>query len=77
MSPKPWKLLLGSPEFCTGGVLIILGLAAWAAGIHALLASVLAPFGIGLILSEAAALTVRTARERVKVRAKVRSRRDE
>ena len=70
MSPKPWKLLLDSPEFCTGGVLIVLGLAAWAAGIHALLASVLAPFGIGLILSEVVTLTIRRTRERVKVRSR-------
>ncbi len=77
MSLQNWKRLLGCPEVCTGSVLIVLGFAAWAASIHALLASALAPFGVGLILSEAAALAIRTARERVKVRAKVRVRRDE
>ena len=70
MSPQNWKRLLGSPEVCTGSVLIVLGFTAWIAGIHALIATVLAPFGIGLILSEVVTLTVRKSRERIKVRSR-------
>lgn len=77
MSPKTWKLLLGSPEVCTGSVMIVLGLAAFLAGIHDLLAYALAPFGAGLILSEVVTLSIRRTHERVKVRTKVRVRRDE
>ncbi len=68
MSPKNWKPLLSSPEVWTGSVMIVLGLAAWIAGIHALLATVLAPFGAGLILSEVVTHSLRRTRERVKIR---------
>ncbi len=68
MFPQNWKPLLSSPEVWTGSVMIVLGLAAFLAGIHELLAYALAPFGAGLILSEVVTLSIRRAHERVKVR---------
>lgn len=70
MSPQNLKPLLSSPEVWTGGVLIVLGFAAFLAGIHDLLAYALAPFGVGLILCEIVTLSIHRAHERVKVRSR-------
>ncbi len=71
MTPTHWKkTLLASPEVRSGSVLIVLGLAAFAAGIHGDLAAALAPFGTGLILSEIASLGIQQTRQRVKLRAR-------
>ncbi len=71
MTPTHWKkTLFDSPEVRTGSVLIVLGLAAFAASIHGDIAAALAPFGAGLILSEIASLSIQRTRERVKVRAR-------
>ena len=64
------KTLLDSPEARTGSVLIVLGLAAFAAGLHGDIAAALAPFGAGLILSEIASLGIQQTRERIKLRAR-------
>ena len=62
------KSLLTSPEVWTGAGLTLAGAAALAFGMHGILAQALAPFGIGLILSEVLTKAARAARERAKVR---------
>lgn len=57
-----------STEVLTGVGLIVAGVAAQAAGLHDLFAQALVPFGIGMILSDAAGRAARAARERVAVR---------
>ena len=63
-----WKEMLSSPELWTGAVLTLAGVAALGLGVHGLLASALAPFGLGLILSDILTHAARAARERAKVR---------
>jgi len=62
------KKILTSPEVVTGLWLIVAGLLAQTAGIHNVLAIAMAPFGLGLILSELLTRFGRGARERVKIR---------
>ena len=57
-----------TPELLTGIGLVTAGLMALASGNHDLLSQSLAPFGGGLILSDAAGRLSRAARERVKIR---------
>lgn len=72
-----WKKnLLTSPEVWTGGGLVVAGIAALGMGAHSLPAQALAPFGIGLILSKILTGAAKAARDRAKVRVKVRVRRD-
>ena len=59
---------LWSSEILTGAGLIAMGLIAQAAGHHEMLAQAMAPFGVGLILSDALGRAGKAARERVKVR---------
>jgi hypothetical protein len=56
------------PEVVTGLWLIVAGVLAQTAGMHNVLAIAMAPFGLGLILSELLTRFGRGARERVKVR---------
>ncbi len=62
------KTLLTSPEVWTGTGLFTAGIFALAHGEHGILAQALAPFGIGLVLSEVLAKGAHAAHERVKVR---------
>ena len=64
-----WKKdLLTSPEVWTGTGLILAGIVALGLGAHGDSGQALAPFGIGLILSEVLTKAARAARERAKVR---------
>lgn len=67
------KSLLSSPEVWTGGGLILVGAACLGLGVHGVLVQALAPFGIGLILSEALSEAAKAGRDRIKIR----SRRDD
>ena len=62
------KLLLSSPEVWTGGGLVVAGLACLGLGVHGVLAQALAPFGVGLILSEALPHAAKAGRDRIRVR---------
>jgi hypothetical protein len=62
------KSLLTSTEVWTGGVLVLAGVGALGLGVHGILAQALAPFGIGLVLSDVLTKAARAARERAKVR---------
>lgn len=62
------KSLLTSTEVWTGGALVLAGLGALGLGIHGVLAQALAPFGLGLILSDALTKAARAARDRAQVR---------
>ena len=62
------KSFRASTETITGVVLIAAGLLAQAAGMHNILATALAPFGVGLILSDILTRFGRATRERVKIR---------
>ena len=62
------KALLSSTEVWTGASLVLAGLAALAIGVHGILAHALAPFGVGLILSDVVGKAAGAARERAKVR---------
>jgi hypothetical protein len=62
------KSLRGSTEIWTGLALIVVGLMVQLAGMHSVLAVALAPFGLGLILSDMLTRFGRATRERVKVR---------
>lgn len=64
-----WKKSLGtSTEVWTGLGLTLAGVAALGLGAHGILAQALAPFGIGLALSDVLTKAARAARQRVKVR---------
>jgi hypothetical protein len=64
-----WKKgLLTCTEVWTGAALLAAGVLAQAAGLHGVLAHALAPFGIGLILSDVLTKAGRAAHERVRVR---------
>lgn len=62
------KSLLTSTEVWTGGALVLAGIATLSLGVHGVLAQALAPFGIGLVLSDVLTKAARAARERAKVR---------
>lgn len=62
------KALLTSIEVWTGVSLVLAGLAALCLGIHSILAQALAPFGVGLILSDVVCKSTGAGRERDKVR---------
>jgi len=62
------KTLLTSTEVWTGVGLTLTGVLALGLGAHGVLAQALAPFGIGLVLSDILTKAARTARQRVKVR---------
>lgn len=62
------KSLRMSTEVITGLALIVVGLLVQAAGVHGVLAVAMAPFGLGLILSDMLTRVGKATRERVKVR---------
>ena len=62
-----FKSFFKSNELMVGGGLTVLGLLALAAGRHDLVSQAMAPFGIGLILSDALTRAGRATRETVKV----------
>lgn len=59
---------LQSTEVLTGTGMVVVGLGMMAAGMHGFLADALAPFGVGLILSDGIGRAAKAARERVRVR---------
>jgi len=65
MDVKSFRL---STEVWTGLALIVIGLLVQAAGLHSVLTVALAPFGLGLVLSDMLTRFGRATRERVKVR---------
>ncbi len=70
------KSLLTSTEVWTGAGLTLAGIATLALGAHGILAQAMAPFGIGLILSEILTKAAKAAKD-ARERAKVRVRRDD
>ncbi|MBV9848536.1 MAG: hypothetical protein JO250_02495 [Armatimonadetes bacterium] len=64
MNAKPFFM---STEVLAGAGLTVLGLLALAAGRHDMVSQALAPFGVGLILSDVLTRAGRAARETVKV----------
>ena len=62
------KSLLSSTEIVAGIGLIVVGASAQAAGMHDIFAVAMAPFGVGLILSDITSRAARATRDRVKVR---------
>jgi len=70
------KTLLTSTEVWTGVGLTLAGVAALGLGAHSVLAQALAPFGIGLVLSDVLTKAAKAARERVKVRVRRDDERD-
>ena len=64
MNKKPSIM---STEVLAGAGLTVLGLLALASGRHDMVSQAMAPFGIGLILSDALTRAGRAAREGVKV----------
>ena len=62
------KSLLTSPEVLTGAGLVVAGITALGLGVHNVFGQALAPFGIGLILSEVLTRAAKATRERAKVR---------
>lgn len=65
MENKP--SFLQSTEVLTGAGMIVVGLGMIGAGMHGFLADALAPFGVGLILSDGIGRAAKAARERVRV----------
>ncbi len=66
------KALLASTEVWTGVSLVLAGLVALGLGVHGILAHALAPFGVGLLLSDVFTKTTGSARA-----SKIRVRRDD
>lgn len=62
------KTLLTSTEVWTGVGLTLAGVTALGLGAQGVLAQALAPFGIGLVLSDVLTKAARAARQRAKVR---------
>jgi hypothetical protein len=62
------KPFLKSTEVMTGAGMIVVGLGMTAAGIHGFLSEALAPFGVGLIISDGVSRAANAARERLRVR---------
>ena len=62
------KSLRLSTEIMTGIAFIAIGLLTQAAHVHGLLAVAMAPFGVGLILSDVLTRFGKATRERVKIR---------
>lgn len=52
----------------TGAVMVVAGIGMLMAGLHGVLADALAPFGVGLMLSEGIGRAAKAASERLKVR---------
>ncbi len=57
-----------SNEVLTGVGMIVIGLGMMAAKMHGFLAEAMAPFGVGLILSDGLSRAAKAARDRVRVR---------
>ena len=62
------KTLRSSTEVWTGLGLIVAGLTALCLGVHGILALALAPFGVGLILSDVVGSAAQQARAKVRLR---------
>jgi len=62
------KTLRSSTEVWTGLGLIVAGLTALCLGVHGILALALAPFGVGLILSDVVGSAAQQARAKVRIR---------
>lgn len=62
------KSFLQSTEVLTGVGMVVIGLGMMAAHMHGFMAEALAPFGVGLILSDGFSRAAKAARERVRVR---------
>ena len=62
------KALLTSTEVWTGAGLVVAGIIALGMGIHNVLGQALAPFGIGLILSEILTRAAKASRDKAKIR---------
>ncbi|MEO7716938.1 MAG: hypothetical protein ABIY70_12105 [Capsulimonas sp.] len=62
------KSLLSSTEIMSGLGLVIVGVSAQLSGMHDIFAVAMAPFGVGLILSDMISRAAKSTRERVKVR---------
>ena len=62
------KTLRSSTEVWTGLGLIAAGLTALCLGVHGILALALAPFGVGLILSDVVGSAAQQARAKVRIR---------
>lgn len=63
-----FKSFLSSTEVLSGFGLIVAGLGAHVMGFHDVFAQALAPFGVGMILSDGISRAAKTTRERVRVR---------
>ena len=64
-----WKKhLLTSTEVWTGACLTLAGVIALGLGMHGVLVQAMAPFGVGLALSDVLTKAAKDARERSKVR---------
>ena len=62
------KTLRSSTEVWTGLGLIAAGLTALCLGVHGILALALAPFGVGLILSDVVGSAAQQVRSKVRIR---------
>lgn len=63
-----FKSFLSGTEALSGFGLIVAGLGAHMLGFHDVFAMALAPFGVGLILSDSLSRAAKTTRQRVRVR---------
>ncbi len=63
-----FKSFLSSTELLSGFGLIIAGVGAHLMGFHDVFAQALAPFGVGLILSDGISHAAKSTRERIRVR---------
>lgn len=63
-----FKSFLSSTEVLSGFGLVIAGFAARLLGFHDVFAQALAPFGVGLILSDGISRAAKATRERIRVR---------
>lgn len=63
-----FKSFLSSTEVLSGFGLIIAGVGAHLMGFHDIFAQALAPFGVGLILSDGISRAAKSTRERIRVR---------
>jgi hypothetical protein len=62
------KSFLQSNEVLTGVGMVVIGLGMMAAKMHGFVAEALAPFGVGLILSDGIGRAAKKARQRIPVR---------
>lgn len=63
-----FKSFLSSIEVLSGFGLIVAGVGAHLMGFHDVFAQALAPFGVGLILSDGISRAAKSTRERIRVR---------